>query len=90
MRGCSLAIVAVLVLLGGQTAHSADQSRSEAGATIEVRGTGEVIVDPDHATLSLAVETQGATSAAAGADNARLTAAVTGLCWEPGRRVPMS
>jgi uncharacterized protein YggE len=84
MRGSSLLIVAVLALLGGQLAQSADQSRSEAGATIEVSGTGEVIVDPDHATLSLAVETPGATSAAAGADNARLTAAVTGALLEAG------
>lgn len=84
MQGFSLLVVAVLALLGGQFAQSADQSRSEDGATIEVSGTGEVIVDPDHATLAVTVETQAATSAAAGADNARLTAAVTGALLGAG------
>lgn len=52
------------------------QSTTEEGPAITVTGTGEVLVDPDHAILVVAVESEGSTSATAGADNARLTKAV--------------
>ena len=70
-------MVALLALLGGRLAQSADQSHADIGPTIEVGGSGEVVIDPDRATLTLAIESQRATGAAAAADNARVTAAVT-------------
>lgn len=82
---CSTVVrIALVAVLSGQCALGADQSRADAGPTIEVSGSGEVVVDPDRATLILAIETQGATSAAAAADNARVSTAVTGALLSAG------
>lgn len=77
MRSIAAVLVALLGVLGARFAHSADQGTATSEPSIEVTGNGEVAVDPDRATLIIAVETGGATSAAAAAENARLTTAVT-------------
>jgi uncharacterized protein YggE len=58
-------------------AMSAASAPQQAGPSITVSGTGEVLVEPDHASLVIAIESEGSTSAAAAADNARITRAVT-------------
>jgi uncharacterized protein YggE len=61
----------------GSAPQQAGPSIQQARPSITVSGTGEVLVDPDHASLVVAVESEGSTSAAAAADNARITRAVT-------------
>jgi hypothetical protein len=77
-------VVALLGVLGAPAAHSADQGSSDDAPMIEVTGIGEVVVDPDRATLTIAVEVQDATSAAAAADNAHVSAAVTAALLTAG------
>ena len=77
MRSPAVVLIALLGVVGAPSAHSADRGTSDSAPSIEVTGSGEVVVDPDRATLTIAVETAAATSAAAAADNAHLTAAVT-------------
>lgn len=77
MKPTAAMLVVFLGVLGVQAAHAADEGAPSAVPTIEVTGNGEVVVDPDRATVTIAVETQNATSAGAAAANAHLTAAVT-------------
>jgi len=63
------------------TANAADDAAapgtpSSSSATIAVSGDGEVRIQPDRAIVSIAIESDAASSAAAGAQNARLTQAV--------------
>ncbi|HTW75723.1 MAG TPA: SIMPL domain-containing protein [Steroidobacteraceae bacterium] len=77
MKSSAVAWVTLLGTLVWFSAHAADRGAPDSAPSIEVEGTGEVIVDPDRATLSIAVESGGASSAAAAARNAALMAAVT-------------
>lgn len=76
--------IAVLGMLTGLPAHSADQNNAASAPTITVSGSGEVVVDPDRARVSIAVDSEGTTSAAAAGDNARITAAVTNALLSAG------
>ena len=65
-----------LAMLTRVGAQGIEPAIAEPHATISVTGDGEVDVTPDRATLLIAIDSQGATGAAAGADNARTTQAV--------------
>jgi uncharacterized protein len=69
-------LVALLALAAAANASAADQSARVTSPTIAVTGTGEVVLDPDSATLTVSVDSDAPTGAAAAADNARVTAAV--------------
>jgi len=76
----SLARVALstLLLLMLPTVHAAtDTSPADTGARLTVNGTGEAVAPAARATLTIGIQTQGATAAAAGADGARLAAVVS-------------
>ncbi|HWG77437.1 MAG TPA: SIMPL domain-containing protein [Steroidobacteraceae bacterium] len=84
MKSTAAVLVALLGLWGAQSARSAGPPTPDTTPTIEVTGNGEVVVDPDRATLTIAVQAQGASSAAAASNNAHLTAAVTGALLTVG------
>lgn len=56
--------------------------------TITVGGTGEVVVDPDRATVVIAVDSEGTTSTLAASGNARITSAVTQALLAAGAKRP--
>jgi uncharacterized protein len=68
--------LAGIFLLTGAIAYGADHAALETAATISVSGTGEVLLEPDEATLTIAVDSDASTSAAAASDNSRATDAV--------------
>jgi uncharacterized protein YggE len=51
---------------------------------ITVSGEGEVMLDPDHATVRVAIETTATTAASAGQDNARIEKAVREALLQAG------
>ena len=79
--------VTFLVMLGVLAVRpvlSAEQGSAGSVPSITVSGSAEVVVDPDRATLTIAVDTQRTTSASAGAENARITAVVTKVLLAAG------
>lgn len=66
-------VTAALMFAAAQASAQATPTPRPA---ILVSGHGEVLIAPDEASLQISVETQAATAAAAGADNARRYAAV--------------
>jgi uncharacterized protein len=71
--GCLSALLLMVPALGA----TADTLPADAVAHITVSGSGEATAPAARATLSIGIQTQGATAAAAGTDGARLAAAVT-------------
>lgn len=71
-----ICLSALLLMLPAVHA-TADTPPTDAVAHITVNGTGEAAAPAARATLSIGIQTQGATAAAAGADGARLSTAVT-------------
>ena len=66
-----------LLLLLPAVHAAADTVPADTVAHIMVSGTGEAAAPAARATLTIGIQTQGATAAAAGADGARLAATVT-------------
>ena len=64
------------VLLAATSAQAQQAERRNDTPEIVAEGAGRVIVKPDRATIHLTVETRAPTAAGAGAENARLHAAV--------------
>ena len=69
-------LVGVLVALMSLATRASTTPTDQNVSSIEVGGTGKVLLDPDRATLTLAVESNGPSASAAAAENARVTAAV--------------
>ena len=84
MRRPAVSLVVLLGMLAGVSARSADQSIGGSAPTITVSGSGEVVLDPDRATVTLSVDSEGPSSAAAAANNARVTTAVTNALLATG------
>jgi len=87
MRIAVVVFAACLAGLGSGAAgaaFAAEAASSPSTVSIEVSGTGEVTLDPDRATVSIAVDTQGMTSAEAAADNAHRMTAVTRALLDAG------
>lgn len=76
-RSAAIVLVALCGTVGEHPAYSADAGTSAPAPAIEVSGSGEVVVDPDRATLSIVVESRATSSSDAAAQNATLTAVVT-------------
>jgi uncharacterized protein YggE len=85
-HGASLWVTSLAILSMGVSPHadSAAQEPDASQATITVTGMGEVLIAPDRATLVVSIETLGATSAAASADNARVHSAVMAALMAAG------
>ena len=69
--------LSTLLLMLPAVHAAADTAPTDTLAHITVSGTGEAAAPAARATLSIGIQTQGATAAAAGADGARLAGAVT-------------
>src|ERR1700722_13769207 len=85
-HGASLWVISLATLSMGLSprADSAAQELDAGQSTITVTGSGEVLIAADRATLVVSMETLGATSAAASADNARIHAAVMAALMAAG------
>lgn len=77
-NGAALGVTSLAILSMGiaPRAESAVQEPDASQSTITVTGTGEVLIASDRATLVVSMETVGASSAAASADNASVHKAV--------------
>jgi uncharacterized protein YggE len=84
MRLPAALLVALLGMVAAASARSADQSAARPAPSITVSASAEVVVNPDRATVTLAVDSEGSTSAAAAADNARVTEAVSNALLAAG------
>jgi uncharacterized protein YggE len=72
-----LVCLTTLLLMFPAVHAAADTAPVDTVAHITVSGTGEAAAPAARATLTIGIQTQGATAAAAGADGARLAGAVT-------------
>lgn len=77
MTALSRVLICLTTLLLPALRAAADTPPAEAAPHITVSGTGEAAAPAARATLTIGIQTQGATAAAAGADGARLSNAVT-------------
>jgi uncharacterized protein YggE len=84
----TLGCVCALLLMLPAIHATADTLPADSVAHITVSGSGEAAAPAARATLTIGIQTQGATAAAAGAEGARLTTAVTAALRAAGLPPP--